>query len=246
MIWDVPSSTPESVIHGCAFGAFISGGRLLTARVHEGDSDERELRNVVLSRLDAVMGGEILFSSPERIDALACTPDGKRVAFATHNRIHLGTTDRGSLLRSIEGQFGQVTGLVFGPGAKSLMAMTERGPLLFVDTQSGTIMKQTPRHQRRGVYVAHNGSFLALLGEAIEIWDPSGQTLRVLLYLSPWTGDNAAQWVSYTPEGYFKKSEGTEAFLRWRDGSRTVPFDVHAKTYDHPEMVVKALHPEGQ
>jgi WD40 repeat protein len=249
IVWDVVSSTRESVLPGCAFEAFISGGEFVTARIHAGDSDEKNLRNITLSRLDAPEQGRLMFSESSRINALGCTPDGKTLACATDGGLWLRYDDDRRSSRRLEGNFGEIRGLIFTPDAANLMIVSvfsRRGLLSLIDTTSGAFQKQKAQDRFTSFGMAPDRSFLAFGREAIEIWDVSGQTLRVLLYLSPWTADKAPQWVSYTPDGYFKKSEGVEPSLRWREAGRTVPFDAHAKTFDHPEIVVKALHPKEQ
>jgi WD40 repeat protein len=79
----------------------------------------------------------------------------------------------------------------------------------------------------------------------VKIWDPAaGRLLATLVALPSRDGaEPSADWVAFTPEGYFVGSEGAPSFIQWRVGHGIFPFEEHGARLNRPDLVARSLAP---
>jgi len=150
------------------------------------------------------------------VSSVCLSPDGNLFASVSGDHsVKLWESKTGSLVRTLTGHRDHVTSAVFLPDGKRLV--TEEG--------DGTI----------------------------RVWNVADGRLLVSMCLLPPTptpktsdGDAAPEkerpvnWLAFTPDGYFKGSEGADAFIRWRQGDKLLPASA-LPAFRRPDLVEAAL-----
>jgi WD40 repeat protein len=79
---------------------------------------------------------------------------------------------------------------------------------------------------------------------ALQFWDTRRGRLLATLQRLSWLGERspAAQWIGFTPEGYYDGSPGVERFIRWRVGHQLFPAAQYERLFHRPDLVRLALH----
>jgi len=101
------------------------------------------------------------------IAAIAYSPDGKRMATASSNKIWLWEPDSGKVLRTLEPQSETVSTLTFSPDGKSLIGGSHDGTLRFLEPLTGKKQKsfQVGNGWVEQVALSPDGKMLAVCGE---------------------------------------------------------------------------------
>ncbi len=78
---------------------------------------------------------------------------------------------------------------------------------------------------------------------SVKIWNSrSGRLLATLLVLPPRSsGLSCAEWVAFTPNGFFEGSRGAGRFLSWTAGDRKHPFEKFKNQFRRPDLLRKSI-----
>jgi WD40 repeat protein len=234
--------TEEVVLKGHYLPAFLPADVLLTAVVpKEGVPPWGHTDCLIRQRkLGRKEEPETLYSGAMGISAVACAPDGRTVALGSYGEVRILSLPDKQIVKVGGHKFGSVRSLAFSPDAKRLAVVNEYSRTWLIDIGSGTGQSRViPLGHGGPVAFAPDGCFLIVGSEAVQLRDLTGQAVRVLLQVFPWT--KKPEWVAFTPLGYFKRSDGAGAFLRWQVRGESVPFEAYAEAYDRPEVVSGAL-----
>ncbi|MHC4062208.1 MAG: WD40 repeat domain-containing protein, partial [Planctomycetota bacterium] len=242
VVYNMREETEELCLKGHYYPAFLPDDVLLTAVVpREGVPPWGHSECLIqIRKLSKNEEPERLFSGQLEVSAIATAPDGRAVALGSFGEISILTLPDKRLISTGGHRFGDVHSLAFSPDSKRLLAVSEHSVMWSIDTEAGHAESRVTRVPKGGpIAFTPDGGLLIIGREAVELRDPSGQRVLVLLQVIPWT--DKPEWIAFTPKGYFKKSDGAGAFLKWRVKDGYAPFEVNAKSYDQPERVLQAL-----
>jgi WD40 repeat protein len=78
---------------------------------------------------------------------------------------------------------------------------------------------------------------------ALGLWDISSGRLLLTLQLLSWPGERsaAAQWIAFTPDGYYNGSPGVTCFIRWRVGHQLFPGARYERLFHRPDLIQRVL-----
>ncbi len=102
-----------------------------------------------------------------------------------------------------------------------------------------------PRYGVHSLAFAPDGRSLltASRDDAVRLWDTRTGALRLTLRVLPPSGpgSQSADWIAFTPGGYYADSPGAETRLRWRIGGRLFPASAYAGQFRRSDFVQRAL-----
>jgi WD40 repeat protein/uncharacterized caspase-like protein len=153
---------------------------------------------------------------PGMSTAVRFSPNGKLLAVANENAIHVFSLNDFSLATVLRGYDGHITCLAFDVS----------GGRLFAAGEDRVIRMWTPQTAAPGVIVARlarmptaltihpNGKVVAASfpGGKLELWHIERQQLLVTITFLP----DQQGWIAATPEGLFETSEGAWRYASWR------------------------------
>jgi WD40 repeat protein len=149
------------------------------------------------------------------------SPDGRRLAAAGGDTIHLWDVQEGREIGAFRGHDKQVREVVFSPGGSRLASVGEDGQGIIWDLASGQELLRLRGHDGPvlGVSFSQDGRWLATAGwdRTIKLWDASsGRELQTL------RGHSRAAWtVAFSPDGRRLASSGEDVtLLIWDLASR--------------------------
>lgn len=84
-------------------------------------------------------------------------------------------------------------------------------------------------------------------GPEVKVWDAATIKLRATLLPLPVVDEKSpwADWVTFTPDGFFIGSAGNSPFMQWRVGEQLFPAAQHDKERCRPDLVAKAFADAG-
>jgi WD40 repeat protein len=168
------------------------GKTLLAAWSEEG-------RGAGVAVIDAADGRELRrFGPPQgRVSGLAVSPDGRTVALGlTNPPVQLWDVDRGTLLRSLDGQKdAAVSGLAFSPDGKTL-AWGGQHRIVLTEVATGAEVGRLPTKGEAAGFVAFTPDGKTLVSDApdckVRVWDVAARKPRLELDGRMWVGEAVA------------------------------------------------------
>jgi WD40 repeat protein len=179
---------------------------------------------------------------------VAFSPDGGKVASAGDGYLAVWHQGTGKVRKLIE--FGWDTfvhSFAFSPDGRWVATGSGHDTVKFWDAQTGVLNHTLVGHHAEVSSVAFSSDSHRLASASqdgtIRLWDPSSGKLLVTLMILPATLERTtgADWIAFTPEGYYDGSPGASRFIRWRAGNRLCPAEEYAHTFHRPDQVRQAL-----
>lgn len=135
--------------------------------------------------------------------------------------------DRGLKHLVLYGINGEQTGEVYraadGQPLKTDMRIVRRA----VDLSTGS-------NQRLGIVPGKDGSITFRDND-------TGDTIVSAFILPFGKPDRPAEWIAYTPDGYYQGSPGVERRFVWRVGSRVLPGNALVKRFNRPDVIERRI-----
>ncbi len=168
-------------------------------------------------------------------DHLVWSPDDKRVAYTTGNRI---IVRRGDKELELKGR-AKVASLAFTSKGKQLLVATKDGELLTYDATSGKpigAFKSAPDGdpQTQMVWLGQSGHLMAGLGPdaVVRFWAKGDTEPRLMLLI-----DEQNEYIVWNSDGAFDASQGGGKYVAWRVGKRVYPVDRFREKYQIPGLM---------
>ncbi len=256
----------ERLIAFDANGVFVSKGsegkRLLAISADRkmifGGSHSLNLRDLssgkIIKTLELSMDGIKAEPFPDGATAGAFSVDGKRLVIGDAcNSVFVFSVATGKVLRSFslfesqEEAVESVNSVAFSPDGKTIATGTDSGAIKMLDAETGKLKFAKLRHanQVASLTFSPDGRILATGGydRTVRLWDAASGRLLVTLMILPAekAGQAAAEWIAFTPAGYYSSSPGAARFIRWRVGDKLLPAEAYAKEFNRPDLVQKAM-----
>lgn len=191
-------------------------------------------------------------------EAPVFTPDGtmliaamKRMGEFLSRQVELRCWDTGTgeVVRryTADGLYGGVWRVAVSPDGRLIAAVTSFGYiLLWQDAQQEPVVILHPLSGFTEVLTFTPDGRKLISGDAtgsVMLWDVPrllrGETTRESATLA--SIDDGAEWLIYTPEGYYTSSAGAVGYLRWRKGMELQGVDSCKEQCNRPEVIMRAL-----
>lgn len=191
------------------------------------------------------------------IRTIAFSPDGKLAVSCGGDRaVKLWNPDTWSEMKAMKPHGFWVSSVCFSPDGKLFASASGDHSVKLWDA-TGNLVRTLIGHRDHVMSAAFLPDGKWLVTEegdgAIRVWNVADGRLLVSMCLLPPTpapetsdGDPAAEkerplnWLAFTPEGYYKGSEGADAFIRWRHGDKLLPASAFP-AFRRPDLVEAAL-----
>lgn len=186
-----------------------------------GDKIEIELRQLQTGKLLQ----QFVVSANTTISENSFSKDGKRLLVSDRTQSLLFDVSSGKLISSWEGDLPYRETYPFSPNGKMLVSYNARNQwgkdftgAQLRDAETGTLL----------------GQLMIFMDDPYIPFSPDGK---------PQVPDKppVIEWLLFTPDGYYVGSEGAEKHFTWQIGERALPGSAHAKEFNRPDLVKKAL-----
>ena len=188
------------------------------------------------------------FEAPELITALAASVDGKWLAAGCDDgRIYLCDAKTAKLLRVWPASRGLVHSLAPSP-AGQLASGGEDGLNKIWNPQTGELLRTLSGHTEAVTTLAYSPSG-ALLASGdgngwIRLWRAATGRLEATLRVIPSSTEGApADWIAFTPDGFYNGSPGIERLIRWRTGDDALQPAGAVPDRRRPDVLERRLAP---
>jgi WD40 repeat protein len=176
--------------------------------------------------------------------AFTYNPDGKRLAFCAGDLDNLPVkvfdTTTGKLLYRLDEDKHGVDSLMFSPDDKFIATGSSGGKVKLWDAATGKLLRTMEGHTQlaRSVAFSPDGKFLVSGGgnNEAKIWSVS--TGKLLVTLKTFNDGN---WVAFTPDGFYNRSEGATKYITWRVGNKLLGESEYKAQFFKPEEITRRL-----
>lgn len=201
--------------------------------------------------------GKITAEQPvpgQMVHQVVYSPDGKLLACVRQETFGVGgevlvlDSATRKTVRALKGHTGMVLGLCFSPDGKTLLTGGFGGEVRVWDTGTGALSRtlETGTQVVAGLALSADGTRLAVATadeNGLQLWNwAEGRKLATLVLFGA-AGKPATEWLAVLPTGEYDASPGAARYFRWRTGNQLQPAEAHARTFQQPERVRKALAP---
>lgn len=179
---------------------------------------------------------------------LRFSPDGKSLAADCDGAVMIWHLASGTNKNMPVGD--GVHALAFSPDSRLLAAGADGGGRVF-EAATGTLKYTLDSGDENitGLNFLSDGKTLAASCSdgSLVMWRATdGQRLATLMVLPPIDGSDSitldnAEWIAYTPEGYYNGSAGAEKYIGWRVGTELQPAERYQTRFRRPDMVRQTL-----
>jgi WD40 repeat protein len=178
-------------------------------------------------------------------DDLSYNRDGTMLAASAgeivkNDRVDVFDPGTGKVIYSLNGQSSVVFSLTFSPDNKIRATGSGDTTVKLWDAATGKLLRTMEGHTQlvRSVAFSPDGRLLASGGGKNEtkIW--SVTTGKLLVTLAAFNDGN---WIAYTPDGYYDRSDGASKYVSWRIGKNVRGETEYGSEYFKPDVVAARL-----
>ena len=125
-------------------------------------------------------------SAIHRVQSLAISPDGARIAIGYHHDCRLNVWDVAAAckIHVLRASAGRVVGAAFSPDGRALAMATSVGELVLYDAHTFQVIERIQAHEKEMFQLAYSrdGRLLATIGadNVLNIWNSAGRRLKTL------------------------------------------------------------------
>ena len=180
----------------------------------------------------------------ETYDEVAYSSDGKLVAVrgcedGNRSTINIFDAATGTIVRNLDGHSSLIFALDFSPDAKVLASASSDRTVKLWDVTNGSLLHTLEGHSMlvRSVAFSPDGKMIASGGgdNETKLWSADGQLLITFRVF------NDGNWIAYTPDAYYNRSEGAAKYIRWRVGNETRGEGSFRGRFNRPDAVAARL-----
>ena len=197
-----------------------------------------------LTALQTIIPKSFLLPTPGMPTAVRFDPDGKLLAVANENAIHVFSRTGFTPVALLRGHKGYVSSLAFDASGGRLFAAGEDRAIRVWAPQTaapGAVVSQLSR-MPTALSVHPNGKVIAASfpGGQLELWHiEQRQLLATITFLPDQQG-----WIAATSDGLFETSEGAWRYAAWqfREQPNTLfPVELFYRNFYSPGLIAKLL-----
>jgi len=222
----LPESTEPKVIYFTI--AFSHDGKRIAAG---GDSQ--------VVKVWEVETGELIHELKEHnyaITSIAFSPDGKFIA-AGSTDIKLWNIESGQLINSFGKHTDLITKIEFSPDGRTIASASKDRTIKLWQIPNGELRRSFDGHASAVTSVSFSPDGRTLISSSSDtttrLWSVNtGDWIVSFIVLG------SKDWIAYTPDNYFKSSEGAEKVLMWRVEDKVYEFSKFQGEFSKPEIVV--------
>ncbi len=169
----------------------------------------RELKSFQSSAEESQSVRTAVLGSPNRqvrkAVAVACSPDGKVVAFAVGKEIHLVDVETGKQIRSCQGHTSYVVSLAFAPDGKSFASGSDDRSVRTWELESGKQLLKLDGHNQKVQCVTYSadGKLLGSISDdgAVRVYNASNGQVRQGIIFYNTTNNEGGYCLAFSPDG---------------------------------------------
>lgn len=241
-IWDVTNGELTCSLERFASPIFISDHVLLMVGPRKDDKRDQGQHPTMIGLYDMCKDRFVALSQQEmdKISAVAYEAGSETAAASSYGVVQLWNLRERKRLYVVKNKFGDVHSLAFSHDGKHLAVRTEHGKVWLINTTTRKSSLLAAIRHSSSVTFSGNRDPLLVGTMAVELWETDAPTAGVCFQLLPVVTSNRSEWITFTRDGYFEKSDQADRFLAWRDGDRLVEFVTRLDTHHRPDLVRKA------
>jgi WD40 repeat protein len=178
-------------------------------------------------------------------DELAVSGDGRIITVPgprveEQHSIDIFNAYSGKRIHRLDGHASRIWSLALTLDGRFLASSSSDLTVKLWDVTSGSLIHTLAGHSEiiRSVTFSPDGRYIASGGgnNETKIW--SVQTGQLLLTLQTFNDGN---WIAYTPEGYYNRSDGASKYITWRVGTEIYDEAKYKNFYLKPEVIARRL-----
>lgn len=183
-------------------------------------------------------GGQLLRtlkSSGNLCTSVAYSPDGRKIVSAG-NGIDLWDAQNGTLFKTLNQHTDYVNVVKFSPDGRFIASASNDRTIMVWDAINGSLLRTLSFHSSGVNSVAYSQDGRFIVSSSIDTSVKIHSAYDGVL-IGSITTFNDGNWVSYTPDYYFKASAGVDSLLAWRLSDKIYPFSSYKSAFNRPDIV---------
>lgn len=246
-LWDITSGKVLRTLKAeASVLAFSPNGKFLVSGGEQENSNQLTLWNVQTGKPVWTQKSS-LFS----LGKMAFSPDGLTLATIDVSlKIHLKDTATGRDKRILTANGLGPTSVSFLQSGQTIAGVSPNGTVRYWDVKSGvaTPIGKGSDLAQYVMDVSSQGKRIASSGEnVLKFWDAQkGDLLATIEILGLRRGKSgfSADWIAYTPQGFYESSPNATEMIRWRVGEQLYPAEKFSTEFHRPDLLQKSLRGE--